>query len=310
MDARRCAAIAWEERPLRSLLFAPGNHPRKLEKVGGFGSDAIVLDLEDAVAEAEKSAARATVCAALPTYAGSTIVFVRVNGPETGRLEEDTRAIVCADLDGLMVPKVEDPQTLVELDLLLTGLEHERGLPEGHVRLLALIETARGLVRCEEIALAAPARLLTLVFGLGDFSVDIGVDLTADATELLYGRSRVVVAARAGRLRPALDGPYLDLQNVNGLIADTLRSRQLGFRGRVVVYPPQVEHVQRAYSELSEEEVERAQRVVEAFEEAESAGSASIQVEGRFVDYPIYARAKEKLRLYRALLDEARSSSA
>src|SRR5262245_28180802 len=159
MDARRCAAIAWEERPLRSLLFAPGNHPRKLEKVGGFGSDAIVLDLEDAVAEAEKSAARATVCAALPTYAGSTIVFVRVNGPETGRLEEDTRAIVCADLDGLMVPKVEDPQTLVELDLLLTGLEHERGLPEGHIRLLALIETARGLVRCEEIALAAPARL-------------------------------------------------------------------------------------------------------------------------------------------------------
>ena len=307
MDERTRPTVDWQARPLRSLLFAPGNHPRKLEKVGGFGSDAIVLDLEDAVADAEKTAARETVRAALPTYTGTTIVFVRANGTETGRLEDDVRTVVCADLDGLMVPKVEQPETLPELDRLLAELERERGLPEGHVRLLALIETARGLVRCEDVALAAPPRLLTVVFGLGDFSVDIGVDLTPDATELLYARSRVVVAARAARLRPALDGPYLDLQNVEGLIADTVRSRQLGFQGRVVVYPPQVEHVLRAYSELSPEEAERAQRVVEAFEQAEAGGSASIQVDGRFVDYPIYARAKEKLRLYDALRDEAGS---
>jgi citrate lyase subunit beta/citryl-CoA lyase len=305
MTERARPPVVWEERPLRSLLFAPGNQPRKLEKVGGFGSDAIVLDLEDAVADAEKSAARETVRAALPTYAEPTIVFARVNGAETGRLDDDVRATVCPDLDGLMIPKVERPETLPELDRLLSGLEREHGLPDGHVRLIALIETARGLVRCEEIALAAPERLLTIVFGLGDFSVDIGVDLTPDATELLYGRSRVVVAARAARLRPPLDGPFLDLQNVEGLVADTLRSRQLGFQGRVVVYPPQVEHVQRAYSELSPEEADRAQRVVEAFEQAEAAGSASIQVDGRFVDYPIYARAKEKLRLYHALVAEA-----
>src|SRR5712691_10004028 len=307
MSERTRPVVVWEERPLRSLLFAPGNHPRKLEKVGGFGSDAIVLDLEDAVADAEKSAARETVRAALPTYSGPTIVFVRVNGPETGRLEDDVRATLCPDLDGLMIPKVEQPETLPELDRLLSGLERERGLPDGHVRLIALIETARGLIRCEDIAQAAPSRLLTIVFGLGDFSVDIGVDLTPDATELLYGRSRVVVAARAARLRAPLDGPWLDLQNVEGLVADTLRSRQLGFQGRVVVYPPQVEHVQRAYSELSPEEAEWAQHVVEAFEQAEAAGSASIQVDGRFVDYPIYERAKEKLRLYRALRDEAGS---
>ena len=307
MDERTRPLVVWKEHPLRSLLFAPGNHPRKLEKVGVFGSDAIVLDLEDAVADAEKAEARGTVRAALPTYGPPTAVFVRVNGPETGRLEEDVRAVVSADLDGLMVPKVERPETLPELDALLVQLERERGLPEGHVRLLALVETARGLVHCEEVASRAPSRLLTLVFGLGDFSVDIGVDLTADATELLYGRSRVVVAARAARLRPALDGPYLDLQNIDGLVTDTLRSRQLGFQGRVVVYPPQVEHVQRAYSELPPEEAERAQRVVEAFEQAEAAGSASIQVDGRFVDYPIYARAREKLRLYRALPDKVGS---
>jgi citrate lyase subunit beta/citryl-CoA lyase len=302
MESRRARPqVDWEERPLRSLLFAPGNHPRKLEKVGTFGSDAIVLDLEDAVAEAEKEAARGTVRAALPTYTSRSAVFVRVNGPETGRMEDDARAVVCPDLDGIMVPKVERPETLPELDRLLGRLEREQGLPEGQVRLLGLIETALGLVRSEEIALAAPPRLLTLVFGLGDFSTDIGVDLTPDATELLYGRSRVVVAARAARLQPALDGPYLDLHNVDGLVADTLRSRQLGFQGRVVVYPPQVDHVQRVYADLPEEEAERARRIVQAFEEAEAAGSASIQVDGRFVDYPIYERARDKLRRYEAL---------
>src|SRR5439155_17067546 len=143
----------------------------------------------------------------------------------------------------------------------------------------------------------APRRVITLVFGLGDFSTNVGFDLTPDATELLYGRSRVVVAARAARFGPALDGPYLDLQNVEGLRADTLRGRQLGFQGRVAVYPPQVEPVQRAYAELAQDEVERARRVVEAFERAEAAGSALIQVDGRFVDYPIYERARQKLRL-------------
>src|SRR5438876_7583217 len=102
MTERARLPVVWEERPLRSLVFAPGNHPRKLEKVGGFGSDSIVLDLEDAVADAEKDAARETVRAALQTYTGPTTVFVRVNGAETGRLEDDVRAVVCADLDGLM----------------------------------------------------------------------------------------------------------------------------------------------------------------------------------------------------------------
>jgi len=297
VDERVRPPVDWDECPLRALLFAPGNHPRKLEKVGGFGADAIVLDLEDAVADAEKEAARGAVRAALPTYTGRTVVFVRVNGPETGRLEDDARAVVCPDLDGLMVPKVERAETLPTVDRLLARLEREQGLPEGHVRLLPLIETALGLVRCDEIALTAPRRVVTLVFGLGDFSTDLGVDLTPDATELLYGRSRVVVAVRAARFRPALDGPYLDLENAAGLRTDTMRSRQLGFQGRVAVYPPQSDPVHRAYAELPAEEVERARRVVEAFERAEAAGSALIQVDGRFVDYPIYERARQKLRL-------------
>jgi citrate lyase subunit beta/citryl-CoA lyase len=199
-----------------------------------------------------------------------------------------------------MVPKVERPEVLPDVDALLQRLEQERGIDPGTIRLLALAETAKGIVRCEEIAAHAPERLQTLIFGLGDFTVDLGIDITPDATELLYARSRVAVAARAAGLPQPIDGPYLDLQNIDGLVADSLRSRQLGFQGRIVIYPPHVEPAQRAYSELSDEEVEQAQRVVAAFEGAEAEGSASIQVDGRFVDYPIYRRAVNKLRLHRA----------
>jgi citrate lyase subunit beta / citryl-CoA lyase len=292
--------IDWSNQVLRSLLFAPGNHPRRLEKVGTFGSDAIVLDLEDAVADAEKTAARDTTRAALPTYDERTVAIVRVNGQETGRLEDDIRAVACADSDVIMVPKVETPETLLLADRVLAEVEREQGLEEGQIRLLAIVETARGLIRCEEIATMAPPRLLTLIFGLGDFSVEIGVDVTPTGEELLYARSRVIVAARAAGMRPALDGPYLDIPNLEGLEADTRRSRQLGFQGRVVIYPGHVETVQRVYAELSEEEAERCRRIVEAFETAESEGLASIQVDGRFIDYPLYYRARNKLLLHHA----------
>ncbi len=290
----------WNDRTLRSLLFTPGNHPRRLEKVGTFGSDAIVLDLEDAVADAEKDHARTMVREAVPTYDDATIVMVRVNGHETGRMEEDTIAVAYAGVDCLMVPKVETPETLPRMDALLYGLERERGLNVGSIRLLPLIETARALVRVDEIANAAPERVLTLAFGLGDFSTDMQVDLTQDATELLYARQRIVVAARACRMRAPIDGPYLDIKNLEGLEDETRLSRQLGFEGRVVVYPLQVDVVQRVYSELSDEDAERAQNVIEAFEAAEGSGSASIQVDGQFVDYPIYDRARQKLRLHQA----------
>jgi citrate lyase subunit beta/citryl-CoA lyase len=292
--------VNWDTQVLRSLLFAPGNEPRKLAKVGTFRSDAIVLDLEDAVADAEKDAARGLVHEALATYGEGTVRIVRVNGHDTGRMEDDLRAVASGALDCVMVPKVERPETLARADAVLTTLERERGLAAGSVRLLALIETARGLVRSEEIAAEAPPRLLTLIFGLGDFSVDIGVDITPDGDELLYGRSRVIVAARAAGLRPALDGPYLDLPNLEGLEADCWRSRRLGFQGRVVIYPGHVAAVQRVFSELSDEEAERCRRVVAAFEAAEASGSASIQVDGRFVDYPLYYRARHKLTLFEA----------
>jgi citrate lyase subunit beta/citryl-CoA lyase len=216
-------------------------------------------------------------------------------------MEDDLRAVVDANVDGVIIPKVDRPEVLLDAATLLAELEQKHELADGQVRILPLIETARGVAHCEQIALAAPSRVVTLVFGLVDFAHDVGFDLTEDATELLYARSRIVVAARAGNLRPAIDGPYLGLRDPEGLLVDSRRSCQLGFQGRVVVYPPQVEHVQQAYSELDANEVEQNRRIVDAFEQAEAAGSASIQVDGRFVDYPIFERARHKLRLFDAL---------
>jgi citrate lyase subunit beta/citryl-CoA lyase len=294
------SVLDWSTILLRSVLFAPGNEPRKVARVATFDADAIVLDLEDAVATTEKDAARLAVRVALPTFRGA-VVMVRVNGMATGRCMDDLEAVVCPGLHAILVPKVEGPAELSEVDERLGRLEERDGLATGTIRLIPQFETALGIARVEEITRDAPARVYTLIFGLADFTVDLGIDLTADATEILYARSRVVVAARAAHLAAPIDGPYLlDLRDEAGLIRDSRRSRQLGFGGRVVIYPPQVAPVNRVFSDVSPEELAMARRIVAAFDEAEAAGSAAIQVDGRFVDYPIYRRAQHKLRLHAA----------
>ncbi len=291
--------VNWNKQFLRTLLFAPGNHPRKVAKVGSFGSDAIVLDLEDAVAIAEKENARGVVRAALPAYQG-VVVIVRVNALSTGLCQGDLDSVICPQLHAIMLPKVEDPQTLIEVDEQIIALEKKEGVEEGSIRLLPLIETARGLVRVEEIAIHAPPRVHTLVFGQGDFTTDLGIDLTKDAIEILYARSRLVVATRAADMPAPIDGPFLDLKDQEGLVKDSCLARQLGFQGRIVIYPPQVNPTNWAFSFVPEQEVIIARKFIQAFEEAEALGSASIQVEGKFVDYPIYQRAVHKVRLYDA----------
>jgi citrate lyase subunit beta/citryl-CoA lyase len=296
--------IDWSAVLLRSLLFAPGNEPRKVAKVATFGADAIVLDLEDAVAESRKDEARELVASAIPTIR-DTIVMARVNGVTTGRCAEDLAAVVRPSLDAVLLPKVEDVAALHDVDAWLTNLEARQGLEPGAVRLLPQIETALGVARVEEIALNAPARVYTLIFGSVDFTLDLGVDLTADATEILYARSRVVVAARAARMPPPIDGPYLlDLRDEAGLVRDSRQARQLGFGGRVAIYPPQVAAINRVFAKISPDEVERARQIVGAFEAAEAAGSAAIQIDGRFVDYPVYRRAQHKLRLHAMTSEE------
>jgi citrate lyase subunit beta/citryl-CoA lyase len=293
-------------RPLRSMLFTPGNQPRMVAKVATFGADAVILDLEDAVPLAEKEATRPVVRAALPTLAGGPPRYVRVNALETGLTGGDLEAIVCADLDGLKLPKVETADDLLEVDRLLSDLESERGLPAGGIDLIPSIETARGVLNARSIAEAASrARLLS--FGAGDFCRDIGVRFTGnlwepDGLELLFARSQIVLASRAAGLEPPLDTVWLDIRDNAGLEQDARTAYRLGFQGKMAIYPGQVPIINAVFSPTAEE-IDYARRVVAAFEQAEAGGSASIAVDGRLVDYPIVIKA-------RWVLERARSFEA
>jgi citrate lyase subunit beta/citryl-CoA lyase len=292
-------AIDRREELLRSLLFVPGNDARKLQKAGSTGADLVVIDLEDAVAEAEKTGARETAAEAAHRLSAHVRVAVRVNGIETGRLEDDIASVTAGPgVSAVVVPKIEVVDTLSAVADQLDRTEREGD--RGAVGLLALVETPLGIARCEDILAAAPPRTITAMLGVADFTAALGVDLSDEGTELLYARQRLIVAARAAGMPGPIDGPYLRLDDLPGLLADTRRSRALGFQGRVAVHPRQVDPINRAYSELSDEQLAAAERIVAAFEEAEAGGIASIRVDGRFVDYPVYELARQQLRRHAA----------
>lgn len=283
-----------ESQLLRSFLFAPASHPRRVERVADFGADVVVLDLEDAVADADKVAAREVLAPALPRYR-DVLAGVRVNALPTGLTFDDLEAAVRPGLDLIVLPKVEASEDLRLVDAHMARLEERAGLSPGAVGLVPIVETSLGIVEVDDIASKAPERVLTLMFGIGDYTVELGIDPTPGGEELVYPRSRVAVACKAAGLIAPIDGPFLELDDDSKLLADTRRARALGFQGRLVVHPRQVEVVHRGFCAIAPEELQRTRNIVAAFEAAESSGSASIAVEGRFVDYPIYRRAREKL---------------
>jgi citrate lyase subunit beta / citryl-CoA lyase len=285
----------WNDQLLRTLLFAPGNQPRKLAKVASFGADAVVLDLEDAVPIGEKLAARNLVAETLPQMAGG-LICVRLNPLQGDLWRADLAAVVGPHLHALLIPKLESPSALAEIDAELTRHETAHDLPIGTIRLLPLIETARGLRDVELIAEQAPRRVYTLILGQIDLATDLQIDLVDEPTQLLYARSRMVVAVRAAGLPAPIYGPYMALNDAEGLRRDTLQLRDLGYGGRIAIYPPHVSAIHEAFASITQEELAAAQRVVAAYEAAQTAGSAAIQVDGRFVDEPVYRRARQKLR--------------
>ena len=282
--------------PLRAALFAPGDAPEKMAKAVGAGADAVVFDLEDAVAPARKAPSRALVAEALSRrqHVGPPLV-VRVNDVSTGLLVEDLAAVSRPNLAAIMVPKVEDADTLPEVADALAVLRPARAIAGEPVGLIALIETVLGVAACERIAAQAPPSAWTLAFGGIDYAADLGVDPDPGGEGLLHARARVALAARAAGLAPALDGPVLALGDEALLREDTARSRRLGFGGRLVVHPRQVAPVLEAFGGPDAAGVRRAQAIVAAFEAAQRDGRGVAVVEGEVVDAPVYRRALDQL---------------
>jgi citrate lyase subunit beta/citryl-CoA lyase len=281
----------------RSFLFAPGNHARKVMKVFGCGADNVILDLEDAVAKAEKVATRALVVEALkrPRSCGA---YIRVNAFSTEFCYGDAVAVVGPGLDGIILPMVESREQIVAFDWLVGSLERERGLSPGGIDIIPIIETAKGIANARAVA-AAGTRVKRMAFGAGDYTLDMNMEWTLAESELEHARAEMAVASRAAGLEAPIDNVWVYINDLEGLASSAKRAKQLGFQGKMCIYPPQVEPVNRAFTP-TEKEVAFARRVVAAFEKAEREGSSSIQLDGFFIDYPIVYKAQRTLDAVRA----------
>lgn len=282
---------------LRSLLFAPANHSRHVEKALAGAADGAILDLEDAVAVAEKPEARHAARRALDARGAQPgpRAYVRINALTTPFAYDDLRAVVGPGLDAVIVPKVESAAQIATVDWLLTQLERAANLPDRTVEIMPIIETAAGLARMAEIATASP-RLRRLNFGAGDFSLDTNMTWTVGHEGLLWARIQVVIASRAAGLEPPLDTVYAQLDDERGLAAEAEQARRLGFQGKACIHPRQVEIVNAVFTP-SEDEITRAREIVTAFERAEADGVASIRIGGQFIDYPVAERARRTLEI-------------
>jgi citrate lyase subunit beta/citryl-CoA lyase len=284
--------------PLRSFLFAPGNHARRVEKALSLDADAVILDLEDAVATAEKRATRAAVIAALARQR-RPLLYVRVNAVDTEFCYGDLAAIVRPGLDGVILPKVESAAGLATADWLLAQLEREQGLMPRAIDLVPIIETARGLNQIDAI-LATGTRVKRVAFGAGDFTLDVNMVWSRDEAELAYARAQIVIASRAAGIEAPFDTVWVDLADEEGLEASARSAFGFGFQGKMCIHPNQIAVVNRVFTP-GEAEIAFAERVVAAFARAEAEGSAAIQLDGKFVDYPILYRAQRVLEKVAAI---------
>jgi len=281
------------DRPLRrSLFFVPGGEPRKLEKARGAGADTLLLDLEDSVAVPEKERAREAVAGCVREGGfGEAEVAVRVNPPGTPFFEDDLAQAVGAGAHAIMLPKAERAEGVARVAAQIAALEASR--PSGPpVRLLALVETAAGIVNAASLPRAGP-RVDALCFGHADFSRDMGlVDVDPARGVVLHARCTLAIAARAADVAP-IDTVFVDVRDEAGFRADARLGVELGFEGKLCIHPAQVGIANEIYSP-TDAQIDYARRVVEAAAEARAAGRGVFTVDGKMVDEPLIA-AQERI---------------
>jgi citrate lyase subunit beta / citryl-CoA lyase len=280
------------QQPLRTMLFVPGNKSRMLDKARTAAADAVILDLEDGVPPAEKRVARTTVRQALEAGSYGPQVILRINALPTGLAEEDLRATFGPNIAAVCLPKAEAATEVLRLASLVAELEREQALEDTSVDILLMVETARGLHHAYEIA-GTSQRVRALCLGGEDLARDLGATRTREGQELLFARSQMLVAARATGVL-AIDTVWTDLNDPQGLEIESHQVRHMGYSGKLIIHPNQVEPVHRGFAPAAEEVI-YAQRVIEAFEGASLGGSGVVALDGQMIDAPVVARAREIL---------------
>ena len=293
-------------KPIRTALFAPGNRPDRVTKALGLDADCVIIDLEDAVPLAEKETTRSVVRDLLDKNPGKRM-YVRINALSTPYAREDISVLGSENLTGIMLPKVEAPDDLVAFNRLITELETDSGLASGSLEIISICETAKGLEEIYAIACTQtdPKRDMVIAFGAADYTLDLGINLTREGRELDYPRTRIPIASRAAGLVPPLDTPWMvDLKDMDALVADARKAKAYGFQGKIVIHPNQIQPCHEVFTPTPDE-IAFSRRIVEAFEEAEAQGKAAIQLDGKFIDYPVVERARRMLLLAEAILGKS-----
>ncbi|MET9223846.1 MULTISPECIES: CoA ester lyase [unclassified Streptomyces] len=280
--------------PRRSVLYMPGANDRALEKAKTLPTDALILDLEDSVAPDAKADARKRVAeAAASGEYGYREVTVRVNAPGTPWHADDVKAAAEAAPDAVVVPKVDSPETVREVEEALV----RAGAPD-RTAIWAMIETPRAVFAAAAIAAASP-RLTVLVMGTNDLAKELRAEHVPGRAPLLTGLSLALLAARASG-KAVLDGVYNDVRDLPGFEAETRQARQLGFDGKTLIHPTQLEPCNRIFAP-AQEEIDRSRRIVEAFEEATSQGRGVVTVDGRMIENLHVEEARRVLALAEAV---------
>ena len=281
-------------RPRRSMLYMPGSNGRALEKARSLPADGLILDLEDAVAPDAKELAREQVCAAVASRGyGYREIAVRINGLDTPWGHEDLQAVAAAAPHAILAPKIDGPSMIRQIESILDQL----GTPTT-TRLWAMLETPRGLLHAEEIA-GASRRKEVLVMGTNDIAKELKAAHRSGRGPLLTSLGLCLLAARAHRL-VIVDGVYNDIKNVEGFETECRQGAQMGFDGKTLIHPSQVEPCNTIFSP-NEQEVGNARRIIEAFRQAEAEGKYVATVDGRMIEHLHVEQARRVVAMAEAI---------
>jgi citrate lyase subunit beta / citryl-CoA lyase len=280
----------------RTMLFIPGNNPGMLQNAGIMGADAVILDLEDAVSIAEKDSARILVREAIKNidYNGVEVV-VRINPLDNEFGPSDVEVIARVKPHALLVPKADEIE-IAEIHKLLERIEEEEGFEKGSIAVIPLIETAYGLENVYNV-IRSSDRVSAVLLGAEDLTADLGIKRSKEGEEIFYARNKVATACKAMKI-DAIDTPYTDINDFEGLEKDTIRAKSLGMSGKAVINPRQIDTIHHVFAP-SEEEIKHGLRIIEAMEEAKREGKGVFSLDGKMVDAPIINRALNTLEMAR-----------
>ena len=278
-------------RLIRSLLFVPGNNLRFLEKAKTLKADIVCFDLEDSVPLEEKKSARNLIKNILVKRGEYfSEIYVRTNSPASGMIPDDLSEIVQKGIDGIVIPKVDEPSDIKKIEKILLSLEKKRKLKP--IEIIASIESAVGVVNAYSIA-ASSKRISALVFGVFDLLNDLGVEYTKQTEGAQYSKEKIPVDARAAG-KYAIDAIWQDLNDVDGLEKDCTNARNLGYAGKSIIHPNQIETVHRMFYPTTSE-ITWAKKVIQAYDEAKIKKKGATKVDGKMIDEVHYKRAKTLL---------------